>query len=89
MASLFRPTYTKADPITGGRVSRKVRKWYGKYRDASGRIRCTPLSPIGSEVSKVDAPSPVDFAVPRQLSLGTHRVLPVRREAIRCESTVS
>ena len=46
MASLFRPTYTKADPITGRRVSRKVRKWYGKYRDASGRLRCTPLSPI-------------------------------------------
>jgi cell division protein ZapA (FtsZ GTPase activity inhibitor) len=46
MASLFRPTYTKSDPTTGRRVSRKVRKWYGKYRDASGRLRCTPLSPI-------------------------------------------
>ena len=46
MAFLYRPTYTKTDPATGRRVSRKVRKWYGKYRDASGRLRWTPLSPI-------------------------------------------
>ncbi|MEX2310435.1 MAG: hypothetical protein WD738_22905 [Pirellulales bacterium] len=43
MASLFRPSYTKPDPTTGGRVTRRVRKWYGKYRDAGGNLRCVPL----------------------------------------------
>jgi hypothetical protein len=44
MASLYRPTYTRTDPKTGGRVTRRLRKWYGKHRDASGRLRCVPLS---------------------------------------------
>jgi len=46
MASLFRPSYTKIDPATGNRVMRKVRKWYGKYRDAAGRVCRKPLSPV-------------------------------------------
>jgi len=43
MASLFRPTYTKADS-TGRRVTRKVRRWYGKYRNAENKLRCIPLN---------------------------------------------
>jgi integrase len=39
VASVFRPTYTKADPATGGRVSRQSRKWWVKYRDADGVVR--------------------------------------------------
>jgi hypothetical protein len=57
MASLFRPTYTKADQITGRRVSRKVRKWYGKYRDASGRlnVRISTLETHYIECRAVDS----------------------------------
>ncbi len=44
MASLYRPTYTKAGPNAGIRVTRKVRKWYGRYRDSAGKLRCVPLS---------------------------------------------
>jgi hypothetical protein len=43
MASLYRPTYTKPDPKTGGCVTRRVGKWYGKYRGAAGWLRCVPL----------------------------------------------
>jgi site-specific recombinase XerC len=43
MASLYRPTYTKAEPNAGIRLTRKVRKWYGKFRDAAGKVRCVPL----------------------------------------------
>ena len=38
MASLFKQTYTKHG------VKRTVRKWYGKYRDADGHTRKTPLA---------------------------------------------
>ncbi len=44
MANLYKPTYSKLDPKTGKRVLRKVRKWYGKYRDADGVVRKVPLS---------------------------------------------
>lgn len=43
MAHIYRPSYTKFDPKSGRRVTRKVRKWYGKYRDAAGQLRCVPL----------------------------------------------
>lgn len=43
MANLYKPRYTKEDPKTGERVTRRVRKWYGKYRDPSGALRKVPL----------------------------------------------
>lgn len=43
MANLYKPRYTKVDRATGERVSVKVRKWYGKYRDAEGMDRRVPL----------------------------------------------
>ena len=43
MASLYKPHYTKLDPTTGERKRRSVRKWYGKYKDANGIARSTPL----------------------------------------------
>lgn len=43
MANLYKPRYTKVDSATGERVAVKVRKWYGKYRDAEGVDRRVPL----------------------------------------------
>jgi len=43
MANLYKPRYTKLDPETGERVAKRVRKWYGKYRDPNGNIRRVPL----------------------------------------------
>jgi integrase len=43
MANLYKPRYTKVDSATGERVAVKVRKWYGKYRDADGVDRRVPL----------------------------------------------
>lgn len=43
MPNLYKPRYTKADPETGERVAKRVRKWYGKYRDSYGKIRVVPL----------------------------------------------
>ena len=43
MASLFKRTYTKRDPKSGERIKRKVRKWYGEYRDADGINQRVPL----------------------------------------------
>jgi len=43
MPSLCRPTYTVADPRTGERTSRRTRKWYGQYRDATGVWQRVPL----------------------------------------------
>lgn len=40
MASLFRPSYR--DKATG--KARRLKKWYGKYADASGAIQRVPLS---------------------------------------------
>ena len=42
MAAIFKHVYTKRDPKTGKRVSRKTRKWYVKYRDAKGVTRKVP-----------------------------------------------
>src|SRR4051794_11226146 len=44
MASLFRPTYTHTDKLTGKKASRKAKKWYGQYVDAAGVLRRVPLS---------------------------------------------
>lgn len=43
MASLYKPTYTKCDPETGERVTRRLRKWYAKYNDADGVVRRVAL----------------------------------------------
>lgn len=43
MANLFRQTYTKTDPETGEKRVARLRKWYGKYRDADGILRKVPL----------------------------------------------
>lgn len=40
MASIFRPTYT--DKKTG--KTKRLKRWYGKYRDALGVVRKVPLS---------------------------------------------
>ena len=43
MAALLKPTYTKIDPKTGRRITKKSRKWYGQYVDADGITRRVPL----------------------------------------------
>jgi site-specific recombinase XerC len=43
MANLYKPKYTKLDRKTGEKVTRKVSKWYGKYRDVNGQLQCVPL----------------------------------------------
>jgi len=43
MATLFHPKYVRADPETGEKKARRLRKWYGRYRDASGAVQCVPL----------------------------------------------
>ena len=43
MANLYKPQYTKTDPVTGERATRTVRKWYAKYRDEEGVLKKAPL----------------------------------------------
>ena len=43
MPSLYRPTYTKIDPKTGKKATKKLKKWYGKYRDANDQEKRVPL----------------------------------------------
>ena len=42
MASIFKPTYTKTDPKTGKKVTKRLKKWYVKYRDSDDRERKVP-----------------------------------------------
>jgi site-specific recombinase XerC len=44
MAHLFKPTYTRTNPETGEKTQHKLGKWYGKYRDANGKLRKAALS---------------------------------------------
>jgi len=44
MASLYKKTEDRRDPKTGEKVKRKSRKWWGRYRDASGCERRVPLA---------------------------------------------
>ena len=39
MASLYKKPITQTDPKTGQRVKAKSKKWWGRYRDASGKPR--------------------------------------------------
>ena len=43
MAHLFKPTYSKVDPATGEKKLRRLRKWYGTYKDADGKSKRVPL----------------------------------------------
>ncbi len=36
MGSIYKPTYTKKDPVTGERVIRQTAKWYIEYLDENG-----------------------------------------------------
>ena len=44
MASLFKKTVSQTAPNSGGKASRASKKWWGRYRDASGVERRRPLS---------------------------------------------
>ena len=44
MASLYKKPITRTDPKTGQRVKAKSKKWWGRYRDASGVDRRVPLA---------------------------------------------
>jgi site-specific recombinase XerC len=44
MANLYKPTYTRTDPETGKKTQHKLSKWYGKYRDANGKLCKAALS---------------------------------------------
>ncbi len=44
MASLYKKPITRTDPKTGQRVKAKSKKWWGRYRDASGVERRVPLA---------------------------------------------
>jgi len=43
MSNLYKPTYVRTDPETGEKTTRRLRKWYGKYRDTSGVLQRIPL----------------------------------------------
>jgi hypothetical protein len=43
MATLFHPKYVRIDPESGEKVTRRLGKWYGRYRDANGAVQCVPL----------------------------------------------
>ena len=44
MASLYKKPITVTEPKTGERVKAKSKKWWGRYRDASGVERRKPLA---------------------------------------------
>ncbi len=44
MASLYKKPVFIRDPRTGRRVKTKSKKWWGRYRDASGREKRVPLA---------------------------------------------
>jgi len=43
MASLFKPTYSAKDSKTGKTIQKKVKKWYGQFRDENGEVKRVPL----------------------------------------------
>lgn len=44
MASLYRKPIFVADPVTGEKIRKTAPKWWGRYRDATGRERRVPLA---------------------------------------------
>jgi len=45
MATLIRRYVTRIDPKTGKRVRKRVKNWYGQYRDYEGKVHRVPLCP--------------------------------------------
>lgn len=43
MGSLCKKPVVVTDPVTGNKIKAKSKKWWGQYRDASGRLRRHPL----------------------------------------------
>ena len=39
MAAIFKPQYTKTDPVTGKKQKRRLKKWYIKYREGNGVVK--------------------------------------------------
>lgn len=44
MASLYRKPIVTVDPVTGEKVHKTAPKWWGRYRDSTGRERRVPLA---------------------------------------------
>jgi hypothetical protein len=44
MANLYKKPVVVTDPVTKEKVKTKSKKWWGQYKDASGRLRRHPLS---------------------------------------------
>lgn len=44
MASLYRKPVVRTDRTTGKKIKTKSKKWWGQYKDASGKLRRHPLS---------------------------------------------
>jgi site-specific recombinase XerD len=44
VANLYRKPVVRKDPATGEKIKTKSSKWWGQYRDATGRLRRHPLS---------------------------------------------
>ena len=44
MANLYRKPIVRTDPATGKKVTTKSRKWWGQFRDSTGKLRRHPLS---------------------------------------------
>src|SRR5262245_18893204 len=44
MANLYRKPILVVDPKSGQRVKAQSKKWWGQYKDASGRLRRHPLA---------------------------------------------
>ena len=44
MANLYKKPIVRKDPATGRTIKTKSKKWWGQYKDASGRLRRHPLA---------------------------------------------
>ena len=44
MANLYKKPVVTVDPKTGKKTKTKSKKWWGQYKDASGRLRRHPLA---------------------------------------------
>lgn len=44
MASLYKKPIVVTDPVTGKRIKKKSKKWWGQYKDALGRLKRVPLA---------------------------------------------
>lgn len=44
MANLYRKPVVVTDPTTGEKIKTQSKKWWGQFKDASGRLRRHPLA---------------------------------------------